>query len=326
MNDQLILAEDQHKLNDLKIGIYENSFESEILIANLVGLGIREIACIGEKKGRLLGDEFLQGNNPVLDLYFEEFGETYDFKIGGNNADFRINQKGILGGIETSIIADEIRKKYARIGNCDYALETEIQYDVKDIQRKKVLAIGAGGIGNYFCLGAEKVGHETRLVDYDIFDSTNANRQIFCRVGKPKVEVIEEQLNYVEGINRKFDAQLIEDFDKEGYLPEVVIGCVDNTEARNLIRSYALEREIPYFDGGVERTFGSIYLNPEEREVREIVQDKKKTSCLYKPHPSVVIPNSIIGLKLAECAGQDFTKYQFHFDSKMKMRMREEAE
>lgn len=322
MNEEIISAEAQHNLNNLNIGIYENGFETEILIDNLIGLGIRDIGLFGEKKNRILSNEFLRENNNLLDLYFEDYGEKYDFTIG-ENKNFEIQQKGINGGIEAAIVADEIRKKYAPLGQYDDLLTEKIDYNVKKNQRKKVLAIGAGGIGNYFCLGAEYLGHEVRLVDFDSFEPKNANRQIFCRSGFSKVKIIEKELSCIEGINNKFDLDLISKFDLEKYVPDVVVGCVDNVSTRNLIRKYSLERNIPYFDGGVGTTSGMIQLNPDERMEPKIILDKTETSCQFKPNPSVVIPNCIIGLKLAECAGQNYDNYEFYFDSKMKKRIKE---
>lgn len=323
--NELISAEDQNKLSRLSVGIYGNHFPAEILIANLVGLGVQDIGCFGERADRLLPDEFIQKNNSRLDLYFEDFGEEYDFQINGGDADFVLEQTGILGGIEAAVIADEIRKRTAPLSKFDLPLETKLSYDVKGILRRKVLAIGAGGIGNYFCLGAELIGHDVRLVDDDTFEETNKNRQIFCRVGEPKVNVISERLSCVEGIQRKFDLEYISELEREGYLPEVVVGCVDNIPTRNLIREYALEREIPYYDGGVEITFGKIKLSPDKKLLPQKIMTKKETSCQYKPNPSVVIPNCIVGLKLAECAGQNYSEYEFYFDSESPSRMREIA-
>lgn len=321
MTNDIISAEAQNQLNSLRIGIYDNNFETEILLANLIGLGVQEIGMFGKREDRLINDNLLLENNHLLDLYFQDYGEAYDFTIG-KGKDFTINQKGIAGGIEACIIADEIRKQFAPIGEFDSRLNCQLDLQNKPVSKKKVLAIGAGGIGNYFCLGAQYLGHDVTLVDFDVFESKNSNRQIFCEVGRPKVDVISENLSCVRGINAKFDEEFISQMGQ--YVPEVVVGCVDNIPTRNLIQEYAKENNILYYDGGVETIFGQILLNPDQIDDPKTKVSKENRSCQFKPNPSVVIPNCIIGLKLAECAGQIYSEYEFYFDSTMTNRIREE--
>ncbi len=90
------------------------------------------------------------------------------------------------------------------------------------LKRSKVLVFGLGGVGSFVVEGLARAGvGEFFLVDFDIVDITNINRQIHAltgTVGKPKAELMAErvgQINpearvtalqerYVPGEGRKF--------------------------------------------------------------------------------------------------------------------------
>ncbi len=309
-NLEIISEKDQYNLNKLKIGIFENSFETEILLSNLIGLGVKTIDVFGKSNNRLLTDTFLKENNNQLCLYFSETEDPleYDFTIGrGDSYDFNLTENGISGAIQSCIFADEIRKKVVKLNEFDLPLNKKIEYKNYPIKKQNILAIGAGGIGNYFALASKYLGHNVSFVDFDKFENKNNNRQIFCRPDEYKVKIIENELGFKGYTEKIQDLKLnISEFD-------VIVGCVDNVDARNHLRELSLEKKLPYFDGGVNTVSGQIKLNPTEFKTTQ--KYDKNLSCLYKPNPSVVIPNCIIGLQLANVIGQDFSKYSFYFDS-----------
>ena len=72
------------------------------------------------------------------------------------------------------------------------------QDKVDELNTKKVLVFGVGGVGSAVveALGRAGVGHLI-LVDADVFDPSNLNRQLGATVetiGRPKVEVMKERL------------------------------------------------------------------------------------------------------------------------------------
>ena len=70
--------------------------------------------------------------------------------------------------------------------------------DIQTLTKKSVFILGIGGVGGYVCdaLARSGVGRLV-LVDSDIIDVTNINRQIIAlhsTVGRKKVEVMKERI------------------------------------------------------------------------------------------------------------------------------------
>ncbi len=70
--------------------------------------------------------------------------------------------------------------------------------NLEELSEKSVLVLGCGGVGGYVCeaLARSNIG-TLILVDYDVVDVTNINRQIVAlesTVGKKKVEVLEKRI------------------------------------------------------------------------------------------------------------------------------------
>ena len=91
------------------------------------------------------------------------------------------------------------------------------QDKVDELDTKKALIFGVGGVGSAVveALGRAGVGHLI-LVDADVFDPSNVNRQLGATVqtiGRPKVEVMKERLL---SINPDIDVETHATF----YLPE----------------------------------------------------------------------------------------------------------
>ncbi|OXS20625.1 hypothetical protein CGU37_21555 [Pseudomonas fluorescens] len=92
--------------------------------------------------------------------------------------------------------------------------------DVRAITNSKVLIIGCGGIGSSIAvlLAGSGVGHLT-LVDADIIEHSNLNRQLFWRkkdVGKTKVSTLQRE------IHDRFDNINIQAIEKEVSYEEII--------------------------------------------------------------------------------------------------------
>ncbi|WP_444317610.1 tRNA threonylcarbamoyladenosine dehydratase [Megasphaera sp.] len=128
------------------------------------------------------------------------------------------------------------------------------QDKVDELDTKKVLIFGVGGVGSAVveALGRAGVGHLI-LVDADVFDPSNVNRQLGATVqtiGRPKVEVMKERLL---SINPDIDVETHATF----YLPEshqgfiahsgadYVVDAVDTMSAKIAIIDEAYHSGIP---------------------------------------------------------------------------------
>jgi len=100
------------------------------------------------------------------------------------------------------------------------------------LQNLKVLICGVGGVGGYAldCLYRSGVKNIT-IIDYDIFDETNQNRQIGSEfVGRKKVEVLAKLYKGIEGIDLKLTPQNIENLNIKNY--DIIIDAIDDLKAK----------------------------------------------------------------------------------------------
>ena len=123
---------------------------------------------------------------------------------------------------------------------------------VKKIQNSKVAIFGIGGVGSYVVEGLARAGIGSFiLIDKDVVDETNINRQIIATkktIGIPKVEVARQR---ILDINPNAKIEIREEF----FLPEsidffdekidYVIDCVDTITAKIEIIVRAKKHNIP---------------------------------------------------------------------------------
>jgi molybdopterin/thiamine biosynthesis adenylyltransferase len=127
------------------------------------------------------------------------------------------------------------------------------------------LVIGAGGLGSAAApyLVAAGVGQIT-LVDHDVVDLTNLQRQIMhteAMIGKSKVESGKhflQQLNpntQVHTIQSKADATAL-----DSLLPnvDIVLDCTDNFKTRQMINASCVKHQKPLVSGSALRFDGQV--------------------------------------------------------------------
>ncbi len=133
----------------------------------------------------------------------------------------------------------------------------------KILSSKKILIVGAGGLGNSIatnlsCIGLEKI----YIVDFDIIEFHNIHRQFqFCKddIGENKAAVLAEKLQK-RGCNTKIEA--VQGFFEENIDIDVdiVFDATDNFEVRKKIDSFAKKRNIPWIYASVEEWHGQVGL------------------------------------------------------------------
>ncbi len=126
------------------------------------------------------------------------------------------------------------------------------------LKHAKILIAGAGGLGSPIAvyLAAAGVGM-IRVVDHDVVDVSNLNRQILHwdgDVGRGKVDSASDKLSglnpgvRVEAVRETIDEntvfRLVEDID-------LIVDAMDNLPTRYLLNRVAVERRIPFFHGAV---------------------------------------------------------------------------
>lgn len=123
---------------------------------------------------------------------------------------------------------------------------------VSDLQKSRVLIFGVGGVGSYVAEGLARagIGHIT-LVDADVVDVTNINRQIpalHSTIGRSKVEVMAERIWDINPECRVQEEQLFfmpedETIDFSSY--DYVVDAVDTVTAKIEIILRAKQAGVP---------------------------------------------------------------------------------
>ena len=111
--------------------------------------------------------------------------------------------------------------------------------NVKKLQKSKIAIFGIGGVGSFVVEGLVRCGiGNFILVDHDMIDVTNLNRQIIATtktIGRPKVEVARER---ILEINPDAHVEIYQEF----FMPEskeilddkvdYVVDCIDTVTAK----------------------------------------------------------------------------------------------
>lgn len=165
---------------------------------------------------------------------------------------------------------------------------------VDDLGQKCVLVIGCGGVGGYVCeaLARSNIGRLI-IVDFDVVDVTNINRQIIAlesNIGQKKVDVLEKRL---KDINPNLDVVKIDSFigvdnievlfkDKLDYL----VDACDSIKTKLALIDECLKSKIPFVSSmGTGNKLDPTKLDvvdirktvndPLARIIRKYVKDKK---------------------------------------------------
>lgn len=149
----------------------------------------------------------------------------------------------------------------------------------------KVLVVGAGGLGGMVLelLARHGVGY-IRIVDYDVFQTHNLNRQLLATsdtIGRSKVEVAAARLKLVnddvcvEPLQVRFNMEnaqkLLEGMD-------IVIDCIDSAQDRLLLSRFAQLTGIPLIHGAIAGKIGQVLVvTPLSRGLEYIYASEAKS-------------------------------------------------
>lgn len=143
------------------------------------------------------------------------------------------------------------------MNNLEWLNRTEMligKDNIKKLQNSNIILFGLGGVGSYVAEGLVRAGiGNITLVDKDIVDITNVNRQIIAdttTVGKPKVEV---QKNRLLNINSKLNVFAYQEFVNYDNIDNImnsnsnidyVIDAIDTVSSKICIIKYCYEHNI----------------------------------------------------------------------------------
>jgi len=133
------------------------------------------------------------------------------------------------------------------------------------LANKRVCIVGCGGLGGYIAEMLVRVGvTQLTLIDYDVFDETNLNRQLFSTesgIGKSKVEEARKRLLAVDSRVQLtlHQAKLTAENAQEliaGH--DIVVDALDNIEGRWIAANVCQSLGIPFVHGAIGGWYGQV--------------------------------------------------------------------
>ncbi len=183
-----------------------------------------------------------------------------------------------------------------------------------NLKNSVVTVIGCGGIGGAVIEMLARMGiNHLKIVDKDVFDYSNINRQLMSSmddIGRPKTEVTSETIQSInpfvdiDVFNTELDQSNVEKIIKDS---SIVVDALDNIITRIITSRKAIELEIPFVHGAVHGTMGQVTtfnhetpnyeetfrLNSSGKELtKEVINDVSK---LARDVPPVIgpVPNIV---------------------------------
>lgn len=145
-------------------------------------------------------------------------------------------------------------------------------WDQERIRAARVLVVGAGALGNEVVKNLVLLGIGTiYLIDFDLIEASNLSRSVFFRdsdCGQPKANVLASRARELNpdscvipihgNAMLEVGLGLIKSLD-------VVVGCLDNREARLWVNRLCWKANVPWIDGGIQELSGvvKVYTPPD---------------------------------------------------------------
>lgn len=137
--------------------------------------------------------------------------------------------------------------------------------ECETLQRKHATVVGCGGLGGSVIEALARIGiGSLRVIDGDVFEASNLNRQLLCTesvLGRSKAEVAAER---IRAINSDVTADPVVGYLDEGNAASLlrgtncVVDCLDNLEARFWLAHACQQLGTPVVYGAIAGWFGQV--------------------------------------------------------------------
>jgi len=125
--------------------------------------------------------------------------------------------------------------------------------DFKKLENANIILLGVGGVGSFCldCLYRSGVTNIT-IVDFDTYDDTNQNRQMWSELheGENKVEALQKHYPEIKIIDKRIDEEWVWDFNFDEF--DVVLDAIDDRNAKLALAQKCHKKLISAF-GGAKR-------------------------------------------------------------------------
>ena len=155
------------------------------------------------------------------------------------------------------------------------------------LRRKRVLVVGCGGLGGHIIDQLARIGVGfLRVVDGDVFEPTNLNRQLLSELPLMGMSKAKAAADRIARVNPDVTVDAVEAFMTADNVRDLIAGCdavvdgLDNIPSRRILAAACAEADIPYIFGAIQgwvaqaavsmpgdRLIHTLY--PEEIQIRD---------------------------------------------------------
>ena len=146
------------------------------------------------------------------------------------------------------------------------------------LRKKRVLVVGCGGLGGHILDQLARIGiGSLRVVDGDVFEETNLNRQLLSSVPLLGVCKAKAAAEHVTRVNPEITVEAVEAFLTEENAAELVEGCdmvldaLDNIPSRKILASACENAGIPYVYGAIQGWVAQAALSMPGDQLMEVL-------------------------------------------------------
>ena len=126
------------------------------------------------------------------------------------------------------------------------------------LRTKRVLVAGCGGLGGHIIDQLARIGvGQLRVVDGDVFEPSNLNRQLLSRVSLLGTGKAKTAAEHIRAVDPDTEAEAVEAFMTQANVDALLADCdavldgLDNPESRKLLAAACARAGIPYIYGAI---------------------------------------------------------------------------
>mgnify|MGYP003308651627 CR=1 FL=1 len=127
------------------------------------------------------------------------------------------------------------------------------------LRKKRILVVGCGGLGGHIIDQLARIGVGfLRVVDGDVFEETNLNRQLLSSMPLLGVSKATAAAEHIARVNPDIAIEAVESFLTKDNVVELLADCdivldaLDNIPSRKLLASACDDAGIPYVYGAIQ--------------------------------------------------------------------------
>lgn len=127
------------------------------------------------------------------------------------------------------------------------------------LKQKRILVVGCGGLGGHIIDQLARIGVGfLRVVDGDVFEASNLNRQLLSAVPLLGVSKAKAAADHIARVNPDVTVEAVQTFLTEGNAAEILAGCeivmdaLDNIPSRRILAAACEKANIPYIYGAIQ--------------------------------------------------------------------------